>query len=88
MCNIYVRDEWRFLFVFVEGGIKPKDRDYSIELDAEEKMLLNRILNKISVRLIETDVKFISIINIHFASAFELFHMASISIRFRRRIAR
>ena len=91
MCNIYVRDEWRFLFVFVEGGIKPKDRDYSIELDADE-MLLNIILNKISVRaavkLIETEVKFTSASSIHFPFAFELFHMASISIRFRRHIAR
>ena len=32
-----------------KGGINTKDRDYSIELDGEEKMLLNRILNTISV---------------------------------------
>ena len=75
-----------------KGGINPKDKDYSIELDTEEKMLLNRILNKISVRaavrLIETDVKFLSASSIHFLSAFELFHVASISVRFRRHIAR
>ena len=72
-------------FGLMEGGrVITKDRGYSIELDAEEKMLLNRILNKISVRaavrLIETDIKFTSTFNIHFASAFELYHVASISI--------
>ena len=46
-----------FYLFWVKRGINTKDRDYSIELDAEEKMLLNRILNKISVRLIESDVK-------------------------------
>ena len=42
------------------GRIITKDRGYSIELDGEEKMLLNRILNEVSVRaairLIETNV--------------------------------
>ena len=49
-----------FYLFWGSGGIISKDRDYSIELDAEEKMLLNRILNKIfraAVRLIETEVK-------------------------------
>ena len=43
------KDEWRCLFILGEGGVNTKDRDYSIELDGEEKMLLNRILNTISI---------------------------------------
>ena len=74
-----------------KGGINPKDKDYSIELDAEE-MLLNIILNTISVRaavrLIETEVKFTSASSIQFSSAFELFHVASISIWFHEYNAR
>ena len=61
------------LFILGEAGINPKDRDYSIELDAEEKMLLNRILNKIfraAVRLIETEVKITSAFNINLSMVF------------------
>ena len=76
----------------LKGGINTKDRDYSVELDADEEMVLNRILNKISVRaavrLIETDVKFISTSNIHFVIVFDQFHVASISICFRGHKAR
>ena len=71
-----------YLF-WVKGVINAKDRTHSIDLDAEEKVLLNRILKKISVRaavrLIETDVKCTSTSNIHFFIVFDQFHLASIS---------
>ena len=72
-----------FYLFWVKRGINTKDRDCSIELDGEEKMLLNRILNKLSVRaavrLIETEVKFTLASSFHLTSVFELFHVAGIS---------
>ena len=87
----YMCKRWMALFNYfglMEGGrVITKDRGYSIKLDAEEKMLLNRILNKISVRaavrLIETDFKCTSTSSIHFFILFNQFHLASISIWFR-----
>jgi hypothetical protein len=73
-----------------------KDTKYIIDLDAEKKILLNRIIkyyvDRIAVyaevSLIQTAVKCTAAFSIHIDATFELSHVAGISICFHGNIAR
>jgi hypothetical protein len=75
----------------VRFWINLEDKDHIIDLDVDE-ILMNRIyeydLSSAAVSLIETAVNHTAAFNIQFATIFEHFHVASISICFHGHIAR